>query len=866
MDATNHLISLISTRSQPKTKVMLVAALLAISFGMVGCGSQAGLSPIIPVAGKTPAPENPTIVPATLATNPLPGFLFNNTVEWQQPSIAAGFGPTQPYTPVAHFGNSTYYIWIDSAFRAWVTQITNGTATVVPLDTGADYLVQPDGHHRFSLGVDSSGYIHVTGDMHHYSDLTTAVINPYPARYQNQTILYWKSNQPQSVTGGFSFAGGKGSATALPGSGWMMGRFFTDNNGVLYYSSMVHAYESPSVSNRGQMAVGLYRYDVGTKTWTAIGGLADTPTDPYLSHVTKVFYWENSGMSGGWFQNYQARFQFDSQNHLHFGVSGNTVATYAGADRLFYAFSPDGGSTWKRANGALIPALPLRGVDTSANRGDLVADSGAAAKFQPTVGLAIDKNGNPAISSFMSGQYSANWWVWNGSTWSSNTLLNTQHPFLAPSFGYRLPTNDLFLTNESPGLISRVDSFETRPYAYEYSSYSNSVYTPDETTLRNTGVLYSLMDAQPAPAILKTTFTNSSLPTDWADLDIGTRANAYSTSAAYANGIFSLYDFATGLGQTDDFHFTYLPMNCDGTVTVRVTQTSVGVPASPRAGIMLRESVEVGSKFVATSASLGNGTFSFLYRDTVGNWPVTTSQTGALGPYYLKLQRAGNVFTSSISPDGKTWQQLGQATLALSPALAAGLYSYADQHGYYMQDAKFDNVTVSSACTVYPKPIPTPSPSPSPTPSPSPSPTGGLLGQYFLNKTLSGSPVLTRIDPTLNFDWNQQSPSPLIPREGYSVLWTGRVQAKYSETYSFCLSSDDGARMVINGQVLVSNWTDHSVTENCGSIQMQANMRYQIKVQFYQNTGGATLKLTWSSPSQTKVTVPSSSLSQLQTK
>ena len=90
---------------------------------------------------------------------------------------ATGFQSTEPYTQIWHFGNSTYIVWVDAKQRAWVTQVTNGTPVTAPIDTGADYLVQADGHHRFSLGLDKNGYIHVTGDMHHYSDFTLSLIH-----------------------------------------------------------------------------------------------------------------------------------------------------------------------------------------------------------------------------------------------------------------------------------------------------------------------------------------------------------------------------------------------------------------------------------------------------------------------------------------------------------------------------------------------------------------------------------------------------------------------------------------------------------------------------------------------------------------
>jgi beta-glucosidase len=49
----------------------------------------------------------------------------------------------------------------------------------------------------------------------------------------------------------------------------------------------------------------------------------------------------------------------------------------------------------------------------------------------------------------------------------------------------------------------------------------------------------------------------------------------------------------------------------------------------------------------------------------------------------------------------------------------------------------------------------------------------GLKGEYFDNPDFSGTPVLTRVDKQIDFDWNGASPGPKVPETGYSVRWTG---------------------------------------------------------------------------------------------
>ena len=92
-------------------------------------------------------------------------------------------------------------------------------------------------------------------------------------------------------------------------------------------------------------------------------------------------------------------------------------------------------------------------------------------------------------------------------------------------------------------------------------------------------------------------------------------------------------------------------------------------------------------------------------------------------------------------------------------------------------------------------------------------PTGsGLRAEYFVkDKNLAGTPVLTRTDSTVNFNWRGGSPDAQLPCDKFSVRWTGQVEAQYSETYTFITRSDDGVRLWVNGERIIDNWTDHAV-------------------------------------------------------
>lgn len=138
----------------------------------------------------------------------------------------------------------------------------------------------------------------------------------------------------------------------------------------------------------------------------------------------------------------------------------------------------------------------------------------------------------------------------------------------------------------------------------------------------------------------------------------------------------------------------------------------------------------------------------------------------------------------------------------------------------------------------------------------------GLHGEYFGKKNFTDR-KLSRIDATVNFNWKVNSPDPLIDIDNFSVRWTGWVHAPTTGSYVFYTESDDGVRLWVNNQPLINNWTDHGVTKNSGGISLTAGKEYAVKLEFFENTGSAVIKLSWQPPGQAEEIIPQSRLSPL---
>jgi beta-glucosidase len=124
----------------------------------------------------------------------------------------------------------------------------------------------------------------------------------------------------------------------------------------------------------------------------------------------------------------------------------------------------------------------------------------------------------------------------------------------------------------------------------------------------------------------------------------------------------------------------------------------------------------------------------------------------------------------------------------------------------------------------------------------------GLKAEFFPNKELEGTPVLTRIDESVNFDWGTSSPAPGVPEDDFSARWTGKVVPVVSGKYRFGAIADDGVRIYLDGKLIAEDWTEHSPTTVTGEVTLQSGRSYDLKMEYYESKIGAVAKLVWQPP------------------
>lgn len=115
--------------------------------------------------------------------------------------------------------------------------------------------------------------------------------------------------------------------------------------------------------------------------------------------------------------------------------------------------------------------------------------------------------------------------------------------------------------------------------------------------------------------------------------------------------------------------------------------------------------------------------------------------------------------------------------------------------------------------------------------------------RYYANRRLQGDPVLERWEEELDHDWGSGSPHPAVPADNFSARYISNVNFK-ADRYVFTVEVDDGARLWVDGELLIDNWQE-------GVRTLRAEKRFdyegerQVRVEYFERWGNARLRVSW---------------------
>ena len=98
----------------------------------------------------------------------------------------------------------------------------------------------------------------------------------------------------------------------------------------------------------------------------------------------------------------------------------------------------------------------------------------------------------------------------------------------------------------------------------------------------------------------------------------------------------------------------------------------------------------------------------------------------------------------------------------------------------------------------------------------------------------------------LDFDWSKTGPAPGLPATNYTARWTGTITVPASAgDVVLAAVADDGARVWIDGQLVIDAWGPHAETTSEAAAKLTAGQPHQLRIEYLQLEYSAVMKLQW---------------------
>lgn len=316
----------------------------------------------------------------------------------------------------------------------------------------------------------------------------------------------------------------------------------------------------------------------------------------------------------------------------------------------------------------------------------------------------------------------------------------------------------------------------------------------------------------------------------WTNADIGEVTIA--GVAGQSNSLFAAQVGSGDIGKrADSLNYTWFRAAGDADLVARVVSIS-GADRLARAGVMFRDSLRPEAKFAFIGVNAAGDIAVQQRGETGGEATMAATRAQATLPCWLKISRRENAFTVYRSADGKLWERLGGGTLHLKETFYAGL-AVSSHSALAFCTALIDSVGRT---------------------------TPGVRAEYFADAEF-GQLVTNRIEPSINFQWGAEPPLERLPNL-FSARWTGELEPKFSEYYTFFVDGE-GAELWVNDQPLprVPFKREGRAARNEPAVDalpilLKAGNRYPFRLEYRHNASRALVRLGWSSPGEGKGIIP----------
>jgi hypothetical protein len=119
----------------------------------------------------------------------------------------------------------------------------------------------------------------------------------------------------------------------------------------------------------------------------------------------------------------------------------------------------------------------------------------------------------------------------------------------------------------------------------------------------------------------------------------------------------------------------------------------------------------------------------------------------------------------------------------------------------------------------------------------------GIAFQHF---------VKTRLDAQIDFDWGEGAPDDSLPKDNFSLRWTGVLKPAAEGHYELIVIANEGARIWLDEKLLLD---DPNLFRRRNGVRLPIELSaapHSLKLEYWDTTGAAKMRLLWHTPGAAK--------------
>jgi beta-glucosidase len=124
----------------------------------------------------------------------------------------------------------------------------------------------------------------------------------------------------------------------------------------------------------------------------------------------------------------------------------------------------------------------------------------------------------------------------------------------------------------------------------------------------------------------------------------------------------------------------------------------------------------------------------------------------------------------------------------------------------------------------------------------------GLTTAYYKSPEFGGEPILTRVDPVVDFTW--KGISPLTGRMGdpLAIRWTGTLIAPFTGSYMLGVRGFGLFSLFLDGKLVVKSLPNRFASVNAKGLELEAGRLYDLQLEYVNQALDSHVQLLWAVP------------------